>query len=808
MKFTQKIKTADGKTILSARKVAARLHCAPDYVSKLCREGKLKGELIDQAWFVEPKSIAAFEAARESSRLARSEELSHQRREELSDNGFVPKTASLARKVPLSSTAALASMAPMAFGVSTMSFAKTALACAAVGAALLGSVALTHALPAAQPEQAAAVAQLNSPFFGAQMPKVSGDGSFFSWVASLFAPRPSSTIAQKTAPVSSLPPPQTFPATTASSTPAVAASSSPRVVNNYPVTERVVERVIASQGVSENLLAQKLEELSNALTSKIYQISSQTSGNATVQYAPSQRIDQLRNVTITNATLVGGTIDGYLPLGGGTLSGALNNTTTATSTFAGGLALTGGCLSVNGACIGNGTFSGSINLVSQVTGVLATSSGGTGTSTAPSYGQMLVGNSAGGYDLLATSSLGITAGGTGFSTTSAIYFVNASTTIPKTYTSNTFTGENTFTSSTTLQNFTALQSTSTNATSTSFFATTLSATGLVVSSGVQLSALGNCTLKTDSSGVVTCGTDLQGSGSANDWTFFNGSGERLATTSNQLLLGASATTSLAALEVIRQGTSPAAYFSGNVGIGTTSPYAALSVVGEIVGAYLTGTTTATSTLGGGLQARALNITSSTASSTFANGINLAAGCFSINGVCVSGSGGSGTPGGSNTQVQFNSAGSFGGSASFTFNNTTGQATVTGLIATNATTTNATTTSFAVTGLATTTISGGLNVAVSAGCLAINGSCLSAGSLTNYWTSSGSTLYNNTGTIVGINNATPSYTLDVGGFINTDQYSGFKQAGATILSASSTNFATLVGSGAGSNTLVTYLGQFG
>lgn len=40
--------------------------------------------------------------------------------------------------------------------------------------------------------------------------------------------------------------------------------------------------------------------------------------------------------------------------------------------------------------------------------------GGTGTSTAPTYGQILVGNSAGTYNLIATSSLGIT-GGTGLS---------------------------------------------------------------------------------------------------------------------------------------------------------------------------------------------------------------------------------------------------------------------------------------------------------------------------------------------------------------------------------------------------------
>ncbi|MCR4333795.1 MAG: hypothetical protein NUV60_02170 [Patescibacteria group bacterium] len=48
--------------------------------------------------------------------------------------------------------------------------------------------------------------------------------------------------------------------------------------------------------------------------------------------------------------------------------------------------------------------------------------------------------------------------------------------------------------------------------------------------------------------------------------------------------------------------------------------------------------------------------------------------------------------------------------------------------------------------------------------------------------------------VGIGTTTPSYKLDVAGFINTDQYSGYKQAGNTILYASTTNFSTLVGIG--------------
>ncbi|MDP2704990.1 MAG: hypothetical protein Q8O71_01165, partial [bacterium] len=68
--------------------------------------------------------------------------------------------------------------------------------------------------------------------------------------------------------------------------------------------------------------------------------------------------------------------------------------------------------------------------------------------------------------------------------------------------------------------------------------------------------------------------------------------------------------------------------AGNLGIGTTSPYAKLSVVGEIVGAYFTATTTATSTFAGGLNVLAINQTG-TASSTFARGIQLSSGCFQM-----------------------------------------------------------------------------------------------------------------------------------------------------------------------------------
>jgi hypothetical protein len=59
-----------------------------------------------------------------------------------------------------------------------------------------------------------------------------------------------------------------------------------------------------------------------------------------------------------------------------------------------------------------GTLTGplqAINGVVSATGTMSIAYGGTGTSTTPSYGKLLVGNSLGGYDLLATSSLGFTA---------------------------------------------------------------------------------------------------------------------------------------------------------------------------------------------------------------------------------------------------------------------------------------------------------------------------------------------------------------------------------------------------------------
>jgi Chaperone of endosialidase/Domain of unknown function (DUF5011) len=96
--------------------------------------------------------------------------------------------------------------------------------------------------------------------------------------------------------------------------------------------------------------------------------------------------------------------------------------TTATSTFAGSTSVAGTASSTN-VVVSNvltiGRLNGIlkavagvvttalVNLSTDVTGILGISNGGTGTTTAPTYGQVLIGNASGGYTLTATSSLGI-----------------------------------------------------------------------------------------------------------------------------------------------------------------------------------------------------------------------------------------------------------------------------------------------------------------------------------------------------------------------------------------------------------------
>ena len=85
----------------------------------------------------------------------------------------------------------------------------------------------------------------------------------------------------------------------------------------------------------------------------------------------------------------------------------------ATSTFAGNVAVSGdvsiGSLSGILRAVAGVITNTLVSLTSDVTGILGISNGGTGISSAPAYGQVLVGNGSGSYTLTSTSSLGVAA---------------------------------------------------------------------------------------------------------------------------------------------------------------------------------------------------------------------------------------------------------------------------------------------------------------------------------------------------------------------------------------------------------------
>lgn len=153
-------------------------------------------------------------------------------------------------------------------------------------------------------------------------------------------------------------------------------TSSPQatIIRNY-ITQPVIERIVATSSplfgyVTQAELDSRIAALSQTFGTQLYgaqypaPATNYGSGGIFNAIALSNRIDNLSNVTITNPTITGGSVE-------------------ATS------------------------FSGTIGA----------SQGGTGTTTAPAYGQLLMGNAEGGYDLVATSTLGL--GGSGANTGAA-----------------------------------------------------------------------------------------------------------------------------------------------------------------------------------------------------------------------------------------------------------------------------------------------------------------------------------------------------------------------------------------------------
>lgn len=217
----------------------------------------------------------------------------------------------------------------------------------------------------------------------------------------------------------------------------------------------------------------------------------------------------------------------------------------------------------------------------------------------------------------------------GFSTTSANYYVDASTTIPKTYSNNTYSGTNTFNGKLNAGYASTTQLTVTSdtnlaqATSTSFFSAVGHFTTGIIDTLVSTAATLTSLVTTN---ATTTNLAVAGATSA-----------LLSTDSNGTVHPATIDPSLS-------------FSSGTVGVNLSNPNvwtglqtfgnASTTVVSALnsISVGRTATTTingdnATSTFAGGISTTALDITGS-ATSTFANGIDLSGGCFSVNGACV------------------------------------------------------------------------------------------------------------------------------------------------------------------------------
>jgi uncharacterized protein YjiK len=299
----------------------------------------------------------------------------------------------------------------------------------------------------------------------------------------------------------------------------------------------------------------------------------------------------------------------------------------ASSTFANGINLSAGCFSVNGVCVGSQwTTAGSD---------IHYGTGNVGIGTSTPYAKLSVVGQVVATNFHATSSSATStfAGGLNVGNGGLVYDFTTG--------------------------ITSIASLETGAFNFDTDAGMISWTDLPVTSAASSGTVESYTAQIDGNPLLTVFAQADGSGgimnsrigvgSTTPYSRFSVWGAGTGT--GQLFeLTNSASTTLA--RILDNGT---AYLKGNLGIGTTSPYAALSVVGDIVAARFVGTTTATSTLAGGLDALALNVTG-TATSTFNRGINLAGGCFAINGTCIGGSGGSGTvSSGTQYQVAFYNA---------------------------------------------------------------------------------------------------------------------------------------------------------
>ena len=201
-----------------------------------------------------------------------------------------------------------------------------------------------------------------------------------------------------------------------------------QTVINQPVIERTKETVRTTSvgGIDASYVDTRMAALQQLLAAQIAAVAAGSHSESQTIYqtlGSVAQIDNVDNIHVTNSHWTGGVITGATITGG---------SVTATD-FA---------------------------------GVLGIAKGGTGTSTSPSYGNVLIGDGAGGYNLVATSSLGIVSGGGSGASFGQGFEITKGALAPTTTIGILVSASSTFNGGLSID-----RSTTTNATSTNLFAT-------------------------------------------------------------------------------------------------------------------------------------------------------------------------------------------------------------------------------------------------------------------------------------------------------------------------------------------------